>query len=123
MNVLIIEKSEILNERYTRLLSPLNEVEMLTHSPLSKKTYEFVKNQQTEVIVIAQDMEMDEYIHSIKQFKENNPNSFIIILSSKPYPQLIEKYKEWGADFILDKSTEFNKLSKVFQELNHENAG
>ena len=82
-----------------------------------------LKIKKKKLLLIAQDMEMDEYIHSIKQFKENNPNSFIIILSSKPYPQLIEKYKEWGADFILDKSTEFNKLSKVFQELNPENTG
>lgn len=122
MNVLIIEKSEILNERYTRLLSPLNEIEMLTHSPLSEKTFHFVQNQKTEVIVIAQDLDSNIYLNCIKKLKEVSPNSYIIILSSKSFPQIFKKYKEWGADFILDKSTEFNKLPKVFQELNSENA-
>ena len=66
MNVLIIEKSEILNERYTRLLSPLINVEMLTHSPLSDKTFEFVENQKPEVIIIAQNMDTNSYNKSIK---------------------------------------------------------
>ena len=121
LNVLIIENSEILNERYTRLLSPLNSVDMLTHSPLSEKTFEFVKNQQPEVIIIAQDIDASTYIKSLKRLRQNHPNVFIIILSAKSFPQLFKKYKEWGADFILDKSTEFNKLPKVFQELNSEN--
>ena len=58
---------------------------------------------------------------SIKTFKQKNPESIIIILSSKPFPQLFRKYKEWGVDFVLDKSTEFNKLPKVIKELNSEN--
>ena len=122
MNVLIIEKSDILNERYTSLLSPIDEIDMLTHSALTEKTFDFVNKHKPEVIIIAQNMDSNTYIKSIKSLKHNNPDAFIIILSAKSFPQLFKKYKEWGADFILDKSTEFNKLPEVFQELNSENA-
>ena len=122
MNVLIIENSEILNERYTRLLSTLDGIEMLTHSSLSDKTIEFVKSQKPEVVVLAQDVDSNEFIRNIKLLKKQNPKTYIIILSAKPFPQINKKYKESGADFILDKSTEFNKLPEVFQELNVEKA-
>lgn len=122
MNVLIIEKSDILNERYTNLLSPINEIDMLTHSALTEKTFDFVNKHKPEVIIIAQDMDSNTYIKCIKNLKHSNPDAFIIILSAKSFPQIFKKYKEWGADFILDKSTEFNKLQEVFQELNSENA-
>ncbi|MBC8198162.1 MAG: hypothetical protein H8E60_09780 [Candidatus Marinimicrobia bacterium] len=118
MNVLIIENSKILKERYTRLLSSINSIEMLTLSALTDQSFDFIKNLNPEVIIIAQELVTSIKINLIQKIKENNSKTIIISLCSKPFPQINEKYKEFGADYILDKSTEFNKLSEIFKELN-----
>ena len=66
------------------------------------------------MIVLAQALDTNEYIRNIKLLRKQNPKTCLIILSAKPFPQINKKYKESSADFILDKSTEFNKLPKVF---------
>ena len=121
MNVLIIENSDILKERYTRLLSSINSIEMLTLTALNVQSFDFIKNHNPEVIIIAQDLNTNIKIDIIKKIKENNSATIIISLCSKPFHQINEKYKEIGADYILDKSTEFNKLYEIFQELNTNN--
>jgi DNA-binding NarL/FixJ family response regulator len=121
LNVLIIENSDILKERYTRLLSSINSIEMLTLTALNVQSFDFIKNHNPEVIIIAQDLNTNIKIDIIKKIKENNSATIIISLCSKPFHQINEKYKEIGADYILDKSTEFNKLYEIFQELNTNN--
>ena len=121
MNVLIIENSEILKERYTRLLSSIISVEMLTLGSYSEKSFKFIQKQNPEVIIIAQDLDININLEIIKKIKEYNSAIIIISLYSKPFTQINEKYKKWGADYILDKSTEFHKLSEIFQKLNPQN--
>ena len=115
MNVIIIENSAILKERYTRLLSSIISIEMLTLGSYSKKSIKFIQNINPDVIIIAQNLDTNIKFKLIKEF---NSNIKIINLYSKPFNQKHEKYKNCGADCNLDKSTEFNKLFGIFQELN-----
>ncbi len=122
MNILIIENSEILNERYKRLLSNINRIKILMDTNLNSKTFKYIKNQKIKVLVIAQNIDIKKNIKYITLLKKYNPKTIVIILSTKPFPQINKKYKESGVDFILDKSTEFNKLPEVLQELKLEEA-
>tara|TARA_B100001029_G_C15054331_1_gene453165 strand:- start:1077 stop:1448 length:372 start_codon:yes stop_codon:yes gene_type:complete len=122
LNILIIENSEILNERYKRLLSNINRIKILMDTNLNSKTFKYIKNQKIKVLVIAQNIDIKKNIKYITLLKKYNPKTIVIILSTKPFPQINKKYKESGVDFILDKSTEFNKLPEVLQELKLEEA-
>ena len=121
MNVLIIENSEILKERYTRLFSSIISVEMLTIGSYSEKSIDFIQNQNSEVIIIAQDLDTNIKFNIIKKIKKYNPSITIINLYTKSFEGINQEYKKWGADYILDKSTEFNKLSEIIMELNPQN--
>ena len=44
----------------------------------------------------------------------------VIVLSTDPYPQYREMCRQLGADFFLDKDTEFDRVNKVLGTLGYE---
>ena len=93
MNVLIIENSTILKERYARLLSQIINIKMFTIGSYSEKSIQFIQNLNPEVIIIAQNLDINIKFRIIKKIKEYNPCLKIISLYAKPSDQINQKFK------------------------------
>lgn len=115
MNVLIIENSKLLRERYTRILSSIMGIEMLTLSSISAKSMQFIQTHKPEAVIIAQDLTSDDYETRIQEIRKVQPSTIIIILTTNPFSQMKKMGEKWGADYVLDKSNDFDKLPELFQ--------
>jgi len=49
--------------------------------------------------------------------KRQKPSVRVIVLTNYPYPQYRKRCMELGAEFFLDKSTEFDRLPAVLQQI------
>ncbi|MEJ2366352.1 MAG: response regulator transcription factor, partial [Deltaproteobacteria bacterium] len=56
-------------------------------------------------------------IEVLRDIKKDKPSPVVIILTNYPYPQYRKECTEAGADYFLNKSTEFNKIAEVLKGL------
>lgn len=56
-------------------------------------------------------------IDLLEEIKKKNPNTIVIMLTNYPYLQYKKKCAALGADFFLDKPTEFAKLIKILRDI------
>ena len=56
-------------------------------------------------------------IDVLKRVKQGEVTPMVIILTNYPYPGYRQKCLQAGADFFLDKSTEFDQIPKLFEQL------
>jgi len=115
MNVLIIENSKLLRERYTRILSSIIGIEMLTLTSISAKSMQFIKANKPEAVIIAQELTSEDYQSRIQEIRDIQSSTIIILLTSNPYSQMQKLGEKWGADYVLDKSSDFDKLPEIFE--------
>lgn len=115
MNVLIIENSELLLERYTQILSSIMGIKMQTITSISSKLKKFIQTHKPEAVIIAQDLTSDDYEARIQEIRKAQPSTIIIILTTNPFSQMKKMGERWGADYVLDKSNDFDKLPELFQ--------
>jgi DNA-binding NarL/FixJ family response regulator len=50
----------------------------------------------------------------LKNVKHDGHGPRVVVFTNFPYPQYRKRALEYGADFFLDKTTEFEKLREVF---------
>ena len=60
--------------------------------------------------------------NALEVIKKNKLCSNVIMFTNYPYPQYRRKCMDLGADFFLDKSTDFEKLTEVLKQLIHDNS-
>jgi DNA-binding NarL/FixJ family response regulator len=61
-------------------------------------------------------------IDVLQAIKQDQPAPMVIILTNYPYSGYRQRCLNAGADFFLDKSTEFDQIPKLFEQLK-QNAG
>ena len=54
-------------------------------------------------------------IDVLENIKQDGAGPMVIILTNYPYPVFREKCLQAGADFFLDKSTEFDQIPELFE--------
>jgi len=70
-----------------------------------------------DVLTLDIRMPLRSGIDVLRDIKKSAPTTKIIILTNYPYPQYRKKCMEEGADFFFDKSTEFEKVTEVIEQL------
>jgi DNA-binding NarL/FixJ family response regulator len=55
-------------------------------------------------------------IDVLQNIKQGEAAPIVIILTNYPFPGYRQKCMQAGADFFLDKSTEFDQIPKLFEQ-------
>ena len=88
---------------------------MLTFTTISEKSIQFILENKPESVIIAQELTSEYYESNIQKIRKVHPSIIIVLLTSNPFAQMEKLGRKWGADYILDKSSDFDKLSDLFQ--------
>lgn len=70
-----------------------------------------------DVVILDIRMPGGSGIDVLKRVKQGEVTPMVIILTNYPYPGYRQKCLQAGADFFLDKSTEFDQIPKLFEQL------
>jgi DNA-binding NarL/FixJ family response regulator len=57
---------------------------------------------------------------AIKTIKQQQPTPVVIVLTNYPYPQYRQRCLENGADYFLDKSSDFERIPELLQKIRNE---
>jgi len=118
MRVLIVEDSAIMRERIADLLSEFGkDIDLVAQAQDVPQGLEAIRTLEPDVVILDIRMPGGSGIDVLKALKRERPAAGAIMLTNYPYPQYRERCRDAGADFFLEKSSEFDKLPEIIRGL------
>ena len=110
MKVVIADDSPVVRQRLAQMLNDLEGIEVVGQADDTPAAMEMVETLIPDVAILDIRMPTGSGADLVREIKQLNPASKVIVLTSFPYPEVREKCLSGGADFFFDKSNEFQKV-------------
>lgn len=120
IKVFITDDSLIVREHLVTLLDELAGVEIVGQAGSVAEAISGIRNLQPDVVILDIRLPDGSGIDVLQNVKQDQPAPVVIILTNYPYPGYRKRCLSAGADFFLDKSTEFDQLPRLFEQLKQE---
>ena len=115
--VYVVDDSELVRERLIDMLSDVEEVKIIGATGDPEEAMAEIPILNPHAVILDIRMPGKSGIEVLREIKKDEPSPVVIILTSYPYPQYQKECTDAGADYFLNKSTEFNKIAKVLKGL------
>ena len=117
MMVFIADDSDPVRERLIALLSEIDGAEVIGEARNYDEAIESIRSLKPHVVILDIQMPGGSGIDVLKEIKQDSRPPVVLMLTNHTSPQYRKKCMEWGADFFLDKSREFESLAPIFINL------
>jgi DNA-binding NarL/FixJ family response regulator len=117
LKVVLVDDSKIVRERIFDLVTEVSGVNVVGEAGNSIDAIECVKKLQPDVVILDIKMPGDSGVEVLKKIKLSHPSLIVIMLTNYPLPQYKEKCMEYGAEYFLNKSDEFEKLTDIIKSI------
>jgi len=115
VRVFIVDDSLIVREHLVTMLDDLTEVEVVGQAETVTKAISAIGKLQPDLVILDIRMPDGSGIDVLQTIKQDEPAPIVIVLTNYPYPAYRQKCLQAGADFFLDKSTEFDQIPELFE--------
>jgi len=117
IKVFIADDSPLVREHLVTMLDELAGVEIVGQAENVAEAISGIRNLQPDIVILDVRMPEGSGIDVLQNIKQDEVAPMVIILTNYPYPAYRQKCLQAGADFFLDKSTEFDQLPQLFERL------
>jgi DNA-binding NarL/FixJ family response regulator len=117
MKLLIADDSELIVDRLIASLETIKGVEVVEIAGTVEKASQAVRALKPDVVILDMQMPGGTGLDVLESMKRDQVRSIVIVLTNFAYPQYRRKCLASGANFFLDKSTEFDKVGDVLRTL------
>jgi DNA-binding NarL/FixJ family response regulator len=119
VRVLVADNSALVRERLVALVSELETIDLVGQASDADETLGCVQRFSPDVVILDSRMIERDGLQVLQEIKASHTAPIVIVLSADPYPQYREMCRKLGADFFLDKDTEFDRVNKVLGTLRY----
>lgn len=116
IKVLVVDDSLIVREHLVTMLDELAGIEIVGQAETVAEAIASIQKLRPDVVILDIRMPGGSGIDVLKRVKQGEVTPIVIILTNYPYPGYRRKCLQAGADFFLDKSTEFDQIPKLFEQ-------
>ena len=117
MKVFIADDSNIVRARLLMTLGDIKGIEIVGQAQDGYSALQKIRTLKPDVVILDIQMPGVDGIQVLKQIKQHQPDTTVIMLTNYPYLVVKIKCLSAGADHFFDKSTEVDALYKVIQKL------
>ncbi len=117
MKILIVDDSELITERVVNLFDNNNGIEIIGQAKNIKDAIAIYTKTTPDVIILDIRLGDENGIQFLEMLRDIDAKTKVIMLTNYPYKQYRDKCKRLGADYFLNKSTEFDSLLKIIKEM------
>lgn len=114
---LIVDDSQLLRDRIRQVLEKFSEISLIKEVDNSIEAIEYTKIFNPRIIVLDIRIYGDNGIKALQQIRKNGYKGRIIILTNFPFPIYKAKCLEYGADYFLSKTDDFDRLPNIVSEI------
>ncbi len=115
IKVFIADDSLIVREHLVTMLEELAGIEVVGQAANVAEAISAIWKLQPDVVILDILMPGGSGIKVLQNIKQAGAGPMVIILTNYPYPVFRQKCLQAGADFFLDKSTEFDQIPELFE--------
>jgi DNA-binding NarL/FixJ family response regulator len=115
IKVFIVDDSLIVREHLVTMLDELAGIEIVGQAENVAEAISGIRIIQPDVVILDIRMPGGNGIDVLQTIKQDEVAPMVIILTNYPYPAYRKKCLQAGADFFLDKSTEFDQIPELFE--------
>ncbi len=117
MKVFVADNSALLRKQIIGVLSELRGIEIVGQAQVAPEALRAIRERQPDVVTLDIRMSDGGGIDVLKKLKQEGSAPVVIVLTNSISPPYRKSSVEAGADFFLDKSTEFKELRGIIQSL------
>jgi DNA-binding NarL/FixJ family response regulator len=117
IKVFIADDSRIVREHLVTILEELARVEIVGQAENVAEAISAIRRYQPDVVILDIRMPGGSGIDVLQHLKQDQMAPIVIILTNYPHPAYRQKCFQVGADFFLDKSTEFDQIPSLFEQI------
>jgi DNA-binding NarL/FixJ family response regulator len=118
ITVVIADDSLIVQEHLVTMLEELAGIEIVGQAENVAEAINAISQLQPDVVILDILMPGGSGIDVLENIKQDGAGPMVIILTNYPYPVFQEKCLQAGANYFLDKSTEFDQIPGLFERFN-----
>ena len=115
IKVFIVDDSLIVREHLVTMLDELVGIEIVGQAENVAEAISGIRIIRPDVVILDIRMPGGNGIDVLQTIKQDEAAPMVIILTNYPYPGYRQKCLQAGADFFLDKSTEFDQIPELFE--------
>ena len=116
INVFIVDDSLIVREHLVTMLDELAGIEIVGQAENVAEAISAIWKLQPDVVILDILMPGGSGIKVLQNIKQAGAGPMVIILTNYPYPVFRQKCLQAGANYFLDKSTEFDQIPELFEQ-------
>lgn len=113
--IIIIDDSEVIRKRLFYILSELDEIKIIGEAANGSDGYELFTSLEPDIVILDIRMPGESGVTVLEKIKQKSPDTVVVMLTNYPYAAYRKRCRELGADYFLDKSTEFHKIKSVIE--------
>ncbi len=117
LKVVVSDDSAYVRMRVLELLSELDQVKVVAETDTVASTIETVQSLHPDVVILDINMPDGSGIRALKSIKTSLPDTVVIMLTNHAHPLYRETCMKAGAHYFFDKSSEFDRVGYVLQQL------
>ena len=115
IKVFIADDSLIVREHLVTMLDELAGIEIVGQAGNVAEAISAIRLLKPDAVILDILMPGGSGIDVLENIKQNDSTLVVIVLTNYPYPIFRQKCLQAGADFFLDKSTEFDQIPELFE--------
>ena len=117
MRIVLVDDSILIRERLKQMLSELEEIEIAGEEQDEIEAIECIRKLKPDAVILDIRLCKGSGINVMREIKKEEPSPTVIILTNYPNNLYRMKCMNGGADFFLDKSTEFEQIPVILKEM------
>ena len=117
VKVFIADDSEVVCQRLIDMLVELPGIEIVGQAGDASEAIKSIQKLHPDAVVLDIRMIGGSGIDVLKSIKKSEPATVVIMLTNYHYAQYRKKCMDEGADYFLDKSSEFEKVAEIIRQL------
>ena len=117
MNAFLVDGSTIIRDRFKRMLAVMDEVKVIGEAGGIHEAMDGIRKQKPDVVLLDVPMSKGDGLEMLQRLKKVEPAPAVIIMTDDLHPLVHQTYLEAGADFLFDKSTEFEQVVPALKQL------
>jgi DNA-binding NarL/FixJ family response regulator len=117
LDVLIVDDSEKIRESLTRLLSIMDNVNVIGFSEMAHDAIEKIKSSMPDVVLLDLKLKEGTGFDVLEKLRHHKKKPLMLVISNYTSGEVKKKCIELGADHFFDKSEEFENALNLVKEL------
>jgi len=117
MKILVGDDSQIICDRIKQMLLDVNQQFNIFTANSAPQIMAFWKKEKPDLLILDIRMPDVSGIEVLKEIQPQKNGAVIIMFTNLPLPSYKKKCLDLGADYFLDKSSEFEKLTEIIEHL------